>query len=124
MDKIIFSISLLLISLASFAQPSDKTPQQRAQEKTQRLTSELSLTADQSTKVQNIFLQQETQAAAIKSKYASSDDKSGMRAEMKPIHEQTDNSLKQVLTADQYTKYQAIKEQHKGEHGGHGQRNP
>jgi len=119
MNKIIFSIGLLLISLASFAQQSDKTPQQKAQEKTQRLTGELSLTADQSTKVQTIFLQQETQAATIRSKYASADDKSGMRAEMKPIHEQTDNSLKQVLTADQYTKYQTIKEQHKSEHGGH-----
>ncbi len=124
MNKVIFSLGLLLVSLISFAQQSDgRTPQQKAQDKAQKLTSELSLTADQSTKVQNVFLQQEQQAAAIKSKYANATDKSGMRAEMKPIHEQTDASLKQILTADQYTKYQTIKEQHKGEHGGGGQHN-
>lgn len=126
MKKIIISLTLIVCSLAAFAQDKDdnKTPQQRAQDKTQKLTSELSLTADQSTKVQNVFLQQEQQAAPIRSKYANATDKSGMRAEMKPIHEQTDNSLKQILTADQYTKYQTIKEQHHGGHGGGGQRNP
>jgi|SRR6185437_15944030 len=123
MKKVIFSLSLLVVSLFSFAQQKgndNKTPEQRAQHKTQKLTSQLSLTTDQSSQVQNVFLQQEQQMAAVKSKYANAQDKSGMRAEMKPIRENTDKSLQSILTPDQYTKYQTMKEEHKGEHGGHG----
>jgi periplasmic protein CpxP/Spy len=93
-----------------------KTPEEKAQALTQRMTSNLGLTADQTAKVQAINLDKTQKLAALKTKYAG-DRKQGFQ-EGKAIRQEWDSELKAVLSADQYTKYQQNKEELKAAHKG------
>ncbi|RYU82796.1 DUF4890 domain-containing protein [Hymenobacter persicinus] len=85
---------------------AQKTPEQRADHMTQRLTKSLSLTADQSAKVRQLYLAQAQQKQANRAKYATAPpaDKAAHHAAMKADRAQFDAQLKQILTADQYAK--------------------
>jgi protein CpxP len=125
MKKILsFCLMLLFISGIAMAQQSqNKTPEERAESQTQKLTKELSLTSDQSTKIKASLLQQGQQADAIRTKYANATDKKPMHQEIKTLHESKDAEIKKVLTADQYTKYQTIiseQHEHHGDEHHHG----
>lgn len=117
MRKLLLIISLLFsITTLSFAQKSNKTPQQKAGNQTQKWTKDLGLSPDQSSKIQPILLQQATQIDAIKAKYPSETDKKVKHNEIKAVHEQTDAALQQIFTPEQYTQYTSIKAQKKAEH--------
>jgi hypothetical protein len=122
MKKLIsFSLIALWFSIASFAQTKEpKTPEEKAEHQTKKLTTELSLSADQSTQVKPVLLQLHQSTESIKSKYASATDKTPMKQELKTARESADSQLKTIFTADQYTKYQSIKEDHKEQGGGKG----
>ncbi len=123
MKKIVSLSALALsLSLSVFAQgPEQRTPEQRAENKTKKLTTELGLSADQASKVKATILQKAQEADAIKAKYADASDKSAMKQELKTVKETEDNQLKGILSADQYAKYQTTKEEHRGGHQGGGQ---
>ncbi|PZF71678.1 multiple ligand-binding protein 1 [Taibaiella soli] len=99
----------LMISQMTFAQGggmhNNQTPEQRAQQQTNKLTQELSLNADQQKSIYsaNLKAAQDMQAAM----------QSGDRSQMKTIQQTRDASFKQTLTADQYKKYEQLKEQMK-----------
>jgi len=87
------------------------TPEQRADMQTQRLTKELSLTADQSTQVRAIALAENQEMQTIRGKVASSDSRQGAMREMKTMREKYETQLKAVLTADQLTKYNQMRDE-------------
>ena len=122
MKKIAF-VSAIIACLAFTAQAQEsmkgKTPQEKADHMTKKWTKDLSLTADQSTKLNALLMTKEQQVESIKAKHASDTDKKAMHADMKPVHDQFDSSMKQLLTPEQYTKYTAMKEQHKKHEGQH-----
>ncbi|MGI4865933.1 MAG: hypothetical protein ACRYFZ_18560 [Janthinobacterium lividum] len=89
--------------LAERAMPS---PEQQAQNQAQRLAKELNLTADQQTKVQQLMAaqRQETQTAI----QSAGGNRKAMGQAMRTGRDKFNGQLQQVLTPDQYTKYQQM----------------
>jgi len=112
---------LLAIGNFVFAQQQDgKTPEERATDHSQKLTQELGLTADQQKPVYNACLQHAQQMEADRAKYKG--DKEGMKTARQQNSQNFDASLNKVLTADQKTKYEQIKQEEKAKReqgGGH-----
>lgn len=88
----------------------NQTPEQRADMQTQRLSKELTLSADQTSQVRAIALAQNQEMQALRSKYASADSRQGAGQEMKAIRDKYDAQLKAVLTPEQATKYSQLRE--------------
>lgn len=86
------------------------TPEQRADMQTQRLTKELTLTADQSTKVRTIALAENQELQALRAKFSSAGSRQGAGQEMKAIREKYDAQLKAVLTPEQVTKFDQMRD--------------
>ena len=83
----------------------------------ERLTTELSLTADQQAKIKPLLEAQQTQMQALHADTATADkDK---REKFKQIHESTVSQINAVLTPDQQTKYAALQEARKSQRGEH-----
>lgn len=96
--KNIFLITLLFISLGSFAQT---TPEERATSQTNRMKTELNLTDDQYTKVYDINLGIIMKNDGIKNSTFSEE----VKKEILQSNQQARKSmLKDVLTAAQYEK--------------------
>ncbi|GAB3838727.1 Spy/CpxP family protein refolding chaperone [Hymenobacter jeollabukensis] len=88
-----------------------RTPEQRADMQTQRLTNQLSLTADQQPKVRAIFLAQANEVDAARAQMTpGSMDRDAMRQKMQEGRARYDEQLKAVLTPEQFTKYQTQRE--------------
>jgi len=89
-------------------------------EHTQELTKKLSLTADQQTKVQDIFQSEYTQMESLRQD--SSLSQQDRRAKMMDIHKTTDTQVRALLDSTQQKKWdemQAKREQW-GQNGHHG----
>ena len=91
-------------------QRPDLTPEERADAQAQRLTKQLSLTADQTPKVRAIALAQVQELQTLRGKYAAAGSRQGMGAELKAAQAKVDTQLKDVLTADQYSRYAQLHE--------------
>ena len=121
MKKLIsFNIAILLLSAASFAQPggsNKKTPQERAELRTQKMTKDLSLTPEQATKVKALFLKQNQEMDSIRAKKVASSDKFVVREDRRAARDKRELELKTILTPEQYTSYQAAIQQRKENHG-------
>ncbi|WP_022823877.1 Spy/CpxP family protein refolding chaperone [Hymenobacter norwichensis] len=87
------------------------TPEQRAEMQTKRLTSQLGLTADQTTKIQAIALAENQELATLRGKYASADSRQGAGQEMKALRDKYETQLKAVLTPEQLTKYDQLRDE-------------
>lgn len=91
-----------------------KTPEERADNITKRLTKELALTADQQTKVKAIVLERESEMKKDREAAKANRDKH-------------DAEMKAVLTPDQYQKFEAKKaemEQKRKQQRANGERGP
>ncbi|OON68902.1 hypothetical protein [Hymenobacter sp. CRA2] len=88
-----------------------RTPEQRADMQTQRLTNQLALSADQQTKVRAIYLAQANEFDAARAQMTpGSMDRDAMRQKMQEGRTRYDEQLKAVLTPEQFTKYTAQRE--------------
>ncbi|MBO0360779.1 hypothetical protein J0X19_22660 [Hymenobacter sp. BT186] len=87
------------------------TPEQRAEMQTKRLTTQLGLTADQTTKVQAIALAENQELATLRGKYAAADSRQGAGQEMKALRDKYETQLKAVLTPEQLTKYDQLRDE-------------
>ena len=100
-------------------QKAHRTPEQKAKHMTEALNKKLALSADQSEKVNGIFVKSAVSMDSLKA-HKSADRKANMQAR-KAIMANTNASLKTVLTADQQTKFAALKSSFKGRmHGKRG----
>ncbi|MCX6312949.1 MAG: hypothetical protein NT084_15115 [Bacteroidetes bacterium] len=127
MKKILF-IAMLIVGSASFSfaqvapktdekqRPAkqEKSPEERATDGTNRMTKELGLTADQAAKIHAFALTRAQKMDDLKAK--ASTDNTANQAARKKIMDEFDTNVKTVLTPEQYTKWQAEKEEHKKEH--------
>jgi len=117
---VLFITSLFAVSNI-YSQTSDKapkkTPEERAKNRSEKMTKHLSLTDEQKQKVYDIWYSHCTQADALRN---STTDKETRKSEMKKLFESTDTQLQSVLTSDQLTKYnemkEKMKEKRKGKH--------
>ena len=81
MKKVIFVFAILISSMTLFAQDAKpkKTPEQRATMYVKELTTELSLTADQSSKIKAVQLESLTKLDTLKAKASAGDKKAGKK---------------------------------------------
>jgi protein CpxP len=113
MKKFIISALAIVLSVASaMAQDIQKSkPQKSPDEKsgrfTQRMTRELSLDAAQQERVKAINLDRFKQIEETKAQAGL--DAPARRQKLKEIEDNYFSTLKGVLTADQFTKFQALK---------------
>jgi periplasmic protein CpxP/Spy len=84
----------------------DQTPEQRATKQVQRLTKALTLTNDQAAQIQPMLLELNQKRDAMRN---ASDKRAAMK-DMRDLVAAQDDKMKTILNADQYTKYQDIKE--------------
>lgn len=89
------------------AAQQNQTPEQRTDNQLQRWTKALTLTADQATQIKPMLLELNQKRAAMR-------DASDRRAAMKDMRDLVmaqDEKMKTVLSTDQYTKYEDIKDE-------------
>jgi len=116
---ILLGASVLMMSAISIAQPGKpgkRSPQERAEHQTERLTKELSLTPEQATKVKAILASKGAEMDSVRAKKMAGGEKSEVRGDRKAAREKTDAQLKAVFTAEQYAKYQAMMQERKDKH--------
>jgi protein CpxP len=100
-----------------------KTPEQKADHGAAKMAKELGLNADQEARIEKIMLARQQEMNALKDKYGK-DHKAG-QTDKKALRDKYDAQFKEVLTAEQYTKFSQMKDQHHGHgkgkgHGDHG----
>lgn len=95
------------------------TPEERATRQSEKMTKELGLTADQSSRIKQILLARDQEMQALRGQGKPAEgSREQMGTQMKASREKYDAQFKQVLTADQYTKYaQQSKSHMKGGRG-------
>ena len=121
MKKIIFAV-LLLVGISSFAQEqTDKklnkpkreklTPEQREQAMLDRMTKELSLTAQQQEQVKPIIAEQNAKLQSVMSERAegnskkmTTEERETLKAKRKEEKKATEAKLQSILTPEQFTK--------------------
>ena len=111
-------VALVAASVSGYAQdgaaPKERprgTVDERVKARTERMTRELGLSAEKVERVEVMNRQQATEAE--KDRAAGDQEREARRAAMKERRDRYDVELKAVLTPDQYTKWQAKKEEGK-----------
>lgn len=84
--------------------PVKKTPEQRAEQITARMTKSLELNADQQKKIKELILKREQDREAMEVK---------IKANRELIEKQTDEEFKKILNSEQFQKFQKKKEEMK-----------
>lgn len=93
------------------------TPEERATAMTSRMNEVLTLTAEQTPKIQAINLKRVNEQMALREKMQGG-DREAMMTQMRTLTEKYNAEFKAVLTPDQYTKYEANMAQFRGGRGG------
>jgi periplasmic protein CpxP/Spy len=115
MKKLMIIAVLASMTLATQAQEKDrKTPEERAKLRTEHMTKELALSPEQQAKVEAINLKYADQVEAVRSEREA--ERTAKREAAKAMHDAHDAEMKAVLTADQYTKWVAKKQEAKAKH--------
>ena len=133
--KKLFIAALLFVGVASFAQDTDTnttqdhkehrermTPEQRNEKQLKKLTSELSLDANQQAQVKQLLSERSAKAEKFReARQANKDsnvkpttaEREAFKKEMMAEKDANDAKMRGILTADQYTKWKTIQEQNK-----------
>ncbi|TPE45167.1 DUF4890 domain-containing protein [Pontibacter mangrovi] len=111
-----------------------KSPEERAEARTERLTKELDLNKSQAKKVKALHLKEAKEREAKRANFKRGDRKDAanreqMRSEMMAAHQRHNEEMKDILNKKQYAKYEEMqaqkREQMKAKHhkkGGKGKR--
>jgi len=92
-------------------QMTPPSPEDRAKRMTEHLNQMLTLTPEQTKKVTDLYKETATKQDALRKEAQANNGaaggagNSGMGAKFKELNDNTDAKLKEILTADQYTKY-------------------
>lgn len=125
MKRVILVLAVAMSTLSVFAQDGKpkKNAEQRATMYVKELTTELGLTADQSSKIKAVQLESLTKIDTIKAK-ATDADKKASKKEAKAVSDAANASIKAVLTDEQKAKFdawvEAKKEKMKNKEAGKG----
>ena len=133
--KKLFIAALLFVGVASFAQDTDSnttqdhkdhkermTPEQRNEKQLKKLTTELSLDANQQAQVKQLLADRSAKAEKFReARQAKKDsnvkpttaEREAFKKEMMAEKDANDAKMKAILNADQYTKWKAIQAENK-----------
>lgn len=115
MKKLMIIAALASMTVAAQAQEKDrKTPQERAKLRTEHMTKELELSPEQQAKVEAINLKYADRVEAVRAEREA--ERTAKREAAEAMHAAHDAEMKAVLTADQYTKWVAKKQEAKAKH--------
>jgi len=109
---IIFSATLLALCLAAFSTHAqgrgqeNSTPENKANKSATNLQSKLGLTDEQKNKVYELNLTTIKETRSLK--VAKRNDQSAVKEGYTEIHKQYEQSLKSILTAEQYSNWKTI----------------
>lgn len=84
-----------------------KTPEERAQKLSERLSEKLTLTTEQRSSIYDIMLSHFQQADQIR---AAETDKKTRRSQIKNLRQSTDLQIQSVLTDEQKVKYEELRQ--------------
>jgi len=84
------------------------SPDEMAKRQAERLTQELGLTADQTTKMQAILLARTQEMQAMRGQARDGGNRGQLREQMLAGRAKYDAQFKETLTPDQYTKFTAL----------------
>jgi len=127
--KKLFIAAMLFVGIASFAQDTDQkpareqrerlTPEQRNEKQLQKLTSELSLDANQQAQVKQLLADRSAKAEKFRearkdnNTKPTDEEREAFKTELKAEKDANDAKMKSILTADQYTKWHSLQEKNK-----------
>jgi len=116
MKKIgLFLMAVLFGTSLSMAQPGGQrsfNPEEMAKRQTAELKEALSLKADQEKKVYDLNLETSKKMSTMREQMqAGGNGMEGMREKMTQIRAEQDKKMKEILTADQWAKYQKYQEE-------------
>ncbi|WP_125722490.1 hypothetical protein [Flavobacterium ustbae] len=130
--KKLFIAAMLFVGIASFAQETDQkpsrehkermTPEQRNEKQLKKLTSELSLDANQQAQVKQLLAERSAKAEKFKEARKerkdsnvkpTAEEKAAFKKQMEDEVAANDAKMKSILKADQYTKWKTLQEQKK-----------
>ena len=89
---------------------TQSTPEEIATRQSQRMTRELGLNADQTAKVQQILLARGQEMQAMRGQARDASNREQLRSQMQANRSKYETQFKEVLTADQYTKFAAMQD--------------
>ena len=128
MKKILFAAVALIFSVSMFAQAPQRgerrefKPEEMATRMADGMKKELNLNDEQYKSVYNLYLKrgEEMKARRDKGQQGQQVDREARREEMKKNQEAMNAELKQILTPEQYTKYEEMlkKQQQRQRQGG------
>lgn len=98
------------------AAKAQKTPEQKADHKAKQLAQKLNLSAEQTEKVRQLHLSRYQQLQANRAKYATAGKSAARKQEMKTDKAAYEAQLKQILSAEQYTKYAQLRAERMEKH--------
>ena len=117
-----FALTAILAGTTFFSFSQDnqtKTPEQRAEKRTEMLTKKLDLTADQQVKVAQINQSTAKEVDAIKNNNSLS--KEDKKTQLKQLRDNKHQELRSVLNSDQQQKFDKIEEKREEGHEHHHQ---
>jgi periplasmic protein CpxP/Spy len=88
-----------------------KSPEERAQLRTEKMSERYELNASQKNQLQALNMRQAKEKQSMRANYKGAEDKSQMRDTMKANHAKWQAELKGILTAQQFAKYEADREE-------------
>ena len=99
-------------------------PEERAKQQTAQIKEAVGLNADQEKKVLDLNVEQgKKQSKMFEEMQGGGGDMEGMREKMTAMREETNKKMKEILTAEQWTKYEKWQEERRSRFGGGGPRN-
>ncbi|WP_347050705.1 hypothetical protein [Flavobacterium olei] len=130
--KKLFIAALLFVGMAGFAQDMDQketrdhkermTPEQRNEKQLQKLTSELTLDANQQVQVKQLLAERSAKAEKFREARKdrkdnnvkpTAEEKVAFKKQMEDEVAANDAKMKSILKADQYTKWKTLQEEKK-----------
>ena len=128
MKKLGILFFMLLMAATSMAQGfgggQQMTPEERAKQQTAQIKEAVGLNADQEKKVLDLNVEQgKKQSKMFEEMQGGGGDMEGMREKMTAMREETNKKMKEILTAEQWTKYEKWQEERRSRFGGGGPRN-
>lgn len=116
MTKLFLSFSFLLVLASlSFAQKPVRSAEDRAITTIKFIAKEINLSKDQIAKLTAITTELNQKVDPLKEQISAADDKKALRAEMKTHTDKYNADLKTILTAEQFTQYEAYEVKRKEE---------
>jgi Spy/CpxP family protein refolding chaperone len=105
MKKVLFAAALVLVTNLGFSQMDSSMVNRRLE----RMKTDLSLTAEQSTKIRAIMMESWREGQKIRN--ANTDNPEAGRDAMMKQREASDKKIEAVLTAEQKVKYEKMREE-------------